>query len=74
LEGTRPEGYGIGGSDWRRGMVAKADLINRVREVNANPSTNSEYTIEFAKLFAQRWECSKEYEFRDPPELPAIPF
>jgi hypothetical protein len=41
-------------------MVAKADLINRVREVNANLSTFSEYTIEFAKLFAERWDCSKE--------------
>ena len=41
-------------------MVAKADLINRVREVNANLSTFSEYTIEFAKLFAQQWDCSKE--------------
>jgi hypothetical protein len=55
-----PEGCGINGSQWRRGMVAKADLINRVREVNANLSTFSEYTIEFAKLFAQRWDCRKE--------------
>jgi hypothetical protein len=55
-----PEGSGISGSEWRRGMVAKADLINRVREVNANLSTFSEYTIEFAKLFAQQWDCSKE--------------
>jgi hypothetical protein len=56
-----PDGYGINGSDWRHGMAAKADLIHRVREVNANPSTVSEYTIEFAKLFAERWDCSKEY-------------
>ena len=55
-----PEGYGISGSEWRRGMVAKADLINRVREVSANLSTFSEYTIEFAKRFAERWDCSKE--------------
>jgi hypothetical protein len=53
-----PDGYGIGGSDWRRGMVAKFDLIHRVREVNAKLSTFSEYTIEFANLFAQRWDCS----------------
>jgi hypothetical protein len=53
-----PDGYGIGGSDWRRGMAAKFDLIHRVREVNAKLSTFSEYTIEFANLFAQRWDCS----------------
>jgi hypothetical protein len=55
------EGYGISSSDFHRGMDAKADLFNRVREVNANQSTVSEYTIEFAKLFAERWDCSKEY-------------
>jgi hypothetical protein len=55
-----PDGYGIGGSDWRRGMAAKFDLIHRVREVNAKLSTFSEYTIEFANLFAQRWDCSTE--------------
>jgi hypothetical protein len=60
-----PDGYGIGGSDWRRGMGAKADLIHRVREVNANPSIFSEYTIEFAKLFAEQWDCSREYKFSD---------
>jgi hypothetical protein len=55
-----PDGCGINGSDWRRGMAAKADLIHRVRDVNANASTFSEYTIEFAKLFAERWDCSQE--------------
>src|SRR5215510_6936838 len=50
-----PDGYGINGSDWRRGMAAKFYLILRVRDVNANGSTFSEYTIEFAKLFAERW-------------------
>jgi hypothetical protein len=69
-----PDGYGIGGSDWHRGMVAKADLINRVREVNANASPNSEYTVEFAKLFAQRWDCSKENEFNDLSNPIVIPF
>jgi hypothetical protein len=43
-------------------MAAKADLIHRVREVNATPSTFSEYTIEFAKLFAEQWDCSQEYK------------
>jgi hypothetical protein len=56
-----PEGDGITSSDLRRGMAAKFSLIHRVREVNANLSTVSEYTIEFAKLFAERWDCSKEY-------------
>jgi hypothetical protein len=55
------EGEGISSSQFHRGMDAKADLFNRVREVNANQSTISEYTIEFAKLFAERWDCSKEY-------------
>ena len=56
-----PEGDGITSSDLRRGMAAKFSLIHRVREVNANLSTVSEYTIEFAKLFAERWDCSREY-------------
>jgi hypothetical protein len=56
-----PEGCGISSSEFHGGMDAKADLFNRVREVNANQSTVSEYTIEFAKLFAERWDCSKEY-------------
>jgi hypothetical protein len=58
-----PEGYGINGSDWRRGMKAIVDLFGRVREVNANPSAFSEYTREFAKLFAERWDCTKELEW-----------
>ena len=67
-----PDGYGINGSDWRRGMVAKADLIHRVREVNVNPSNFSEYTMEFAKLFAEQWDCSQEYKFSDPSAPTAI--
>jgi hypothetical protein len=55
-----PDGYGFGGSDYRHAMAARAGLINRVREVNANPSGFSEYTIEFAKLFGQQWDCSRE--------------
>jgi hypothetical protein len=53
-----PEECAINGSDWRRGIAAKFSLIHRVREVNAKLSTFSEYTIEFANLFAQRWDCS----------------
>jgi hypothetical protein len=64
-----PDGYGINGSDWRRGMAAKADLIHRVRDVNANVSIFSEYTIEFAKLFAERWDCSQEYKLDDPSDF-----
>src|SRR5262249_49105629 len=55
-----PEGCGISGSEFGRGMAAKFSLIHRVREVNANLSTVSEYTSEFAKLFAERWDCRKE--------------
>lgn len=58
-----PEGYGIGGSDWRRGMMAKVNLFRRAREVNANPSTFGEYTREFAKLFAEHWDCTNEGEW-----------
>ena len=67
------EGEGISSSQFHSGMDAKADLFNRVREVNANQSTVSEYTIEFAKLFAERWDCSKEY-VEPPPEFPQGPF
>jgi hypothetical protein len=56
-----PDGCGINGGDWRRGMRAKANLVHRVREVNANLSIYSGYTIEFTKLFAERWDCSQEY-------------
>jgi hypothetical protein len=38
-----PEGYGISGGEFRRGMAAKADFFNRVSEVNANLSTVSEW-------------------------------
>jgi hypothetical protein len=55
-----PEGYGINGSQWRRGMLAKSDLILRVCEVHANPSAFSEYTVEFAERFNQDWVCSLE--------------
>jgi hypothetical protein len=61
LFGPGVEGCGISSSEFRRGMNAKANLFNRVREVDATQSTVSEYTVEFAKLFAERWDCSKEY-------------
>jgi hypothetical protein len=55
-----PEGYGISGSEWRRGMVAKHDLMLRVCEVRENPSAFSPYTVEFAARFAEEWDCSAE--------------
>ena len=61
-----PEGCGISGSDCYRGRAAKLSLIHRVREVNAKLSSFSEYTIEFANLFAQRWDCSKDCLDGDP--------
>jgi hypothetical protein len=50
-----PEGYGISGSEWRRGMWAKFDLIVRAYDVRANPSAFSEYTVEFANRFGEHW-------------------
>jgi hypothetical protein len=69
-----PEGSGISSSEFHRGMAAKAALFHRVREVNANPASFSEYTIEFAKFFAERWDCSKEYvePWSDFPEVPSL--
>ncbi len=55
-----PEGYGINGSDWRRGMAAKRDLMLRVCEVRENPSAFSAYTGEFAAWFSEMWDCSAE--------------
>jgi hypothetical protein len=55
-----PEGYGVSGSDHGRGNAAKFSLMQRVREVTAKPSTFSEYTIEFANLYAQWWDCSAD--------------
>ena len=49
-----PEGYGMNDPEGGRGMKAKVNLFRRDREENANPSTFSEYTREFAKLFAER--------------------
>ena len=55
---SETEYCGIGSSDYHRGMKAKFNLFRRVREVNANPSDFSDYTREFAKLFAERWGSS----------------
>jgi len=59
-----PEGYGISGSDWRRGMSAKFDLFVRAYEVLAGPSAFSKYTVEFAKHFGEHWMVpNNEKEF-----------
>jgi hypothetical protein len=55
-----PEGYGINGSDWRRGMAAKFDLIFRACEVQRGPSAFSEYTVKFANWFSEQWYCNPE--------------
>jgi hypothetical protein len=36
-------------------MVARDDLAARAREVRANPSAFSEYTVEFVKALDQHW-------------------
>jgi hypothetical protein len=57
-----PEECGaIMGHEWRQGMAAKRRLMHRACQVNAKLSTFSEYTIEFANLFAQRWDCIKVF-------------
>jgi hypothetical protein len=58
-----PEGYSISGSEWRRGMEAKSNLILRACEVNANPLAFAEYTVKFGNWFAQNWDCSVETAF-----------
>jgi hypothetical protein len=45
-----PEGYGVSGSEWRRGMRAGDDLAARAHTVRFNPSLFSEYTVEFVRL------------------------
>jgi len=55
-----PEQGSIGGSDHRRGMVAKFDLIFRACEVAREPSAFSEYTVEFANWFREQWYCNPE--------------
>ena len=55
-----PEGCGISGGEWRRGMVAKHDLMLRVCEVRENPSAFTAYTGEFAVRFGEMWDCSVE--------------
>jgi len=55
-----PDMCAINGSDWRRGMTAKFDLIFRACEVQRGPSAFSEYTVKFANWFSEQWYCSPE--------------
>jgi hypothetical protein len=67
-------GTGISHDDWRRGMVAKCDLILRVKEVRAKSSAFSDYTVEFADRFCQHWVCSLETAARAPNGLDDLHF
>jgi hypothetical protein len=42
-----PDGYGIGGSDFRRGVCSGRDLELRARAVRDNPAAFSKYTVMF---------------------------
>jgi len=53
-----PEGYGISSSEMRRGLAAQLYLILRVYEIQQEPSAFSDYTIDFANRFSQKWDCS----------------
>ena len=55
-----PEQGSIGGSDHRRGIAAKFDLIFRACEVAREPSAFSEYTVKFANWFREQWYCNPE--------------
>jgi hypothetical protein len=44
-----PEGCGISGSEWRRGMVATSNLRVRAREVRKDPAAFSKYTVRFVE-------------------------
>ena len=55
------EGCGVSGSQWRRGMAAADNLAARARDVRANPSVFSEYTVAFVSEdeFPLRTDCPK---------------
>jgi hypothetical protein len=60
-----PDGYGISGSEHRRGMKGVSNLGARVREVRKNPSAFSKYTVEFARACNERIvvaDCETELE------------
>jgi hypothetical protein len=53
----------ISDSDFECAMVARASLMSRVHEVDADPSAFGEYTIEFAKHLGERWDCRSDLQF-----------
>jgi hypothetical protein len=48
-----PDGYGISGSDHRRGLLGLDNLRSRVRDVRNNPTAYSKYTVEFSNRFEE---------------------
>ena len=58
--GVRPYVMAPSSGQHYDGMKAKRDLMLRVCEVRENPSAFSEYTVEFAARFGQRWDCSRD--------------
>jgi len=56
-----PDGYGISGSDHRRGHEALNELRVRVREVRKNPSAFNKYTVEFATHHFEEWIIMEPY-------------
>jgi hypothetical protein len=67
-----PEGYGINGSMWRRGMLAIRDLGARVREVRANRNALGPYTIQSADWLAEEWPRLTEVVEEEQNDTPFI--
>ena len=68
-----PEGHGINGSVWRRGMRACDNLRRRAREVSANPFAFSKYTVEFATMHIGSFIKLEESEEAPPSDEEAPP-
>jgi hypothetical protein len=60
VQGIGVAGCGIHGHDHSRAMVAADNLVARVREVRANPSAFSEYTVEFVRALWEEWPFIRE--------------
>jgi hypothetical protein len=56
-----PEGYDLGGTELRRGLMACDNLKVRAREVLKDPTAFSKYTVQFAN----EWEESGESVFTE---------
>ena len=56
-----PAGYCISSSQWRAGMRARNELLERVRQVRSNPQAFGEYTHEFVR-FCERTSRQTEPE------------